>query len=118
MKKDRYIIKGRIWISSKDGNFLGAGRIELLKKIEECGSITEAAKRMKMSYRQAWKLISSMNRQSSQPLVSSETGGHGGGGTKLTETGRKMIESYEKLQENFEKFLISQSEIIDFHSDR
>lgn len=62
-------VKGRVWLETAKGTFAGEGRITLLEKIEEFGSITEAARSMKMSYRQAWEQIDAMNKQSEKPLV-------------------------------------------------
>ena len=42
-------------------NLGGAGRVELLGAIAECGSITQAAKLVKMSYKAAWDAIDAMN---------------------------------------------------------
>ncbi len=53
----KYSIRARIWIDEREGAFLGIGRIWLLEHIAETGSITNAAKEMKMSYRQAWQLV-------------------------------------------------------------
>ena len=70
---------GRLWIEGKKGTFLGHGRIVLLERIREYGSISRAAKSMEMSYHHAWDLVDSMNRQTTKPLVEKGTGGKGGG---------------------------------------
>ena len=98
-------LRGRIWIDGKEGTFLGYGRIVLLEKICEFGSITQAAKSMEMSYRHAWELFDSMNRQSKKPLVESSAGGKGGGGAKLTEDGEKAIKLFWKFYGDFQGFL-------------
>ena len=99
-----YQIKGSIWIEGKSGAFIGLGRVVLLEGIKKHGSITTAAKAMKMSYRQAWELISSMNKQSKKPLVLTSSGGSGGGGTKITEEGERAIKLFRDLNERFMKF--------------
>jgi molybdate transport system regulatory protein len=101
----KYIIKSRIWICSDKGTFLGEGRIELLKKIDEYGSITKAAKEMKMSYKKAWELVNSMNLQSDNPIVTGRTGGKDGGGSKLSEVGKSIVLKYDQLIENTIIFL-------------
>ncbi|MEZ5579956.1 MAG: LysR family transcriptional regulator [Candidatus Competibacteraceae bacterium] len=65
--------------------YLGAGRVELLEHIDECGSIARAAKRMGMSYKTAWDAVEAMNNLADRPLVVRATGGKGGGGTQLTD---------------------------------
>ena len=97
--------RGRIWINGKQGIFLGYGRVELLERIREYGSITKAAKSMKMAYRRAWQLVDSMNGQSVRPLVVTLTGGRGGGGAHLTEDGEKAIDLFLKFQADFQDFL-------------
>lgn len=99
-----FSVKGTIWIENKKGAFLGSGRVLLLENIKKYGSITTAAKRMKMSYRQAWELVNSMNKQSKKPLVITASGGVGGGGTMLTKEGEKAIAAFRKLQERFHAF--------------
>jgi molybdate transport system regulatory protein len=43
--------------------FLGIEKIWLLENIQKTGSITNAAKEMKMAYRQAWQLVEEMNQR-------------------------------------------------------
>ena len=104
-KKDKYSINGRIWISKKEETFLGYGRVVLLERIKNYGSITKAAKSMGMSYRNAWELVASMNKLSEKPLVDRFTGGKGGGGTVLTKHGEKAIVLFWKLRSDLIAFL-------------
>jgi molybdate transport system regulatory protein len=90
-----YTVQGHIWIEGAEGTFLGVGRISLLERIKEFGSITRAAKSLKMSYRKAWELVESMNRQSPTPLVTASAGGKNGGGATLTAAG----EGHRDVQE-------------------
>ena len=69
----------------------GPGKIELLDRIKETGSMLEAAKRMNMSYMRAWLLVKTMNRCFRKPLVIRTRGGRRGGGTKLTATGQRLL---------------------------
>jgi len=107
---NNFYVKGGIWIDSESGPFLGAGRVELLKRIQEHGSITKAAKSMGMAYRQAWHLIESMNVKVANPLVKTSSGGKGGGGATLTAEAVKMIAQFEKLEAAFIAFMKTQSE--------
>ena len=100
-----YHCNGRIWIENNDKTFLGFGRMVLLERIREHGSISKAARSMKMSYKHAWDLIDSMNRQAGKPLVTTSRGGKGGGGAGLTESGEKAVSDFRNLYERLTTFL-------------
>ena len=104
-----YQLRGRIWIEGQEGTFLGYGRVVLLERIQEHGSISAAARSMEMSYRHAWKLVDSMNRQSRKPVVVSSTGGRGGGGAELTREGEQAIETFWSVYGEFRDFLAVRS---------
>lgn len=85
--------------------FLLEKRIDLLIAVKKTGSISKAAKEVPMSYKAAWEAIESMNNLSTTPIVQRETGGVGGGGTKLTPYGENLITTYEILRSEQKKFL-------------
>lgn len=91
-----------------DGDSFGhsyrSGKNYASRKIQEKGSITVAAKEMKMSYRQAWEQVDSMNKMNSKPLVVRVAGGKGGGGTLVTKEGEKVIAAYNELLQKFDSF--------------
>lgn len=100
-----YTLTGRIWLE-KDGElYLGWGRIILLERIDELGSIAAAARSMGLGYRNAWLWVEAMNRLAPVPLVEKVSGGAGGGHTRLTEEGRKVIGEYKGLHASFDLFL-------------
>lgn len=86
-KKAGIELHGSIWMTVGGANLGGPGRIELLSRIADCGSITQAAKAIGMSYKAAWDAIDTMNNLAGEPLVERVTGGRGGGGTRLTRRG-------------------------------
>lgn len=102
--KRPYTVEGHIWVEGAEGTFLGVGRVLLLEKIREYGSITRAAASLEMSYRKAWELVESMNSQAGVPLVVATTGGKGGGGAVLTEAGQRAIRLFAELDAEFKKF--------------
>jgi molybdate transport system regulatory protein len=114
VKKSAYICRGRIWIDGSEGTFLGYGRIVLLERIQEYGSITKAARSMDMSYRHAWQLVDSMNRQAPKPFVETVTGGKGGGGSRLTGEGEKAVSLFWKFYADFQDFLSHEAKILRF----
>jgi molybdate transport system regulatory protein len=60
---------------------------------------------MEMSYRRAWDLVDSMNRQAKRPFVELATGGKGGGGARVTEDGERAIQLFWKFSEDFQRFI-------------
>lgn len=103
----KLIANGRIWIETEEGPFLGYGRIELLQKIGELGSLRKAAAEMKLSYRQAWDFVDQMNKRTGKPLVISERGGKNGGGALLTPEGQQAIALFNDLNTAFQEFLVA-----------
>ena len=93
-KKD---IRIRCWIDIEGIRLFGPGRAELLSLIEKSGSISKAAKEMGMSYKKAWAMVDDLNARGRKPYVITQKGGQQGGGTALTETGKKAIIAYESL---------------------
>jgi len=103
-KAKEYSIFFRIRIFNDSGNFVGRGRIELLENIQIFGSIAKAASEMKMSYRQAWQMVKEMNEITDGPLVEKILGGKGGGGTKVTARGEKVIRVFHEIQDDIDDF--------------
>lgn len=89
-------IRSKVWLE-KDGKlFMGWGRATLLQRIDKLGSISAAAKSMKLAYRNAWLWVEAMNRLSDKPLVEKATGGAHGGYARLTEEGRRIVAEYRE----------------------
>jgi molybdate transport system regulatory protein len=87
----------KVWLE-KDGKVvLGGYRAELLRQIEACGSLSEAAKRMRLSYRRAWGKIRELEENLGARLIESEHGGADGGGSRLTPEGQRLIALFERL---------------------
>jgi molybdate transport system regulatory protein len=98
-------LRGRLWVEIDRSAALTEAGADLLEQIEVCGSLSEAARRLRYSYRRAWMLIDAMNRTWPRPLVTTATGGKRGGGTKVTEAGREVLAAYRDLQVQLEHLL-------------
>jgi molybdate transport system regulatory protein len=94
--------KSHFRIYSGDEIALGPGKAELLNHIAATGSISEAARRMDMSYNRAWLLVRTMNHCFKQPLVAATRGGDTHGGAQLTPTGKQILALYQKLESKLE----------------
>lgn len=105
-KKSKSIeIQGSVWMTIDGQSFGGRGRVDLLAKIAEHGSITHAAKSLKMSYKSAWGAIDTMNNLAGEPLVERLTGGKGGGGTRLTKRGEQLVVNFKAIQQEHWNFI-------------
>ena len=110
-------VAGRMSIKKGETEFLGGSRVLLLEKIAEYGSITRAAKAAGISYKTAWEQIDALNNLADRPLVVRVSGGHGGGGTELTEAGREVVRQYRALQQEHERFLSALDQVLESGSD-
>ena len=106
-------VHGGLWMGRDEDAQISDVRISLLEKIGETGSITQAAKAVGISYKTAWDAVDAMKNLSGEALVESLTGGKGGGGTRLTEAGQKLVQTYRMIQKEQERFLSSISEGMD-----
>lgn len=79
--------------------FADPRRIELLKRIQETGSISQGAKLAGISYKSAWDAINEMNQLADQTLVERATGGKGGGGAQLTRYGERLIQLFQLMEQ-------------------
>lgn len=77
---------------------IGPGKADLLDAIGRTGSISAAAREMKMSYRRAWLLVDTMNHCFRSPLVEAAKGGSGGGGARITELGLDVLARYRAME--------------------
>ncbi|UDM16827.1 TOBE domain-containing protein [Vogesella sp. XCS3] len=98
-------LQGSLWMTVDGQNFGGTDRITLLAKIAECGSITQAAKAARMSYKTAWDAIDTMNNLAGEPLVERLTGGKGGGGTRLTQRGVQLVANFQSILREHQTFV-------------
>ena len=88
----------RFRIDFADNANVGPGKIALLEAIQTHGSLSEAARRLGMSYRRAWLLLDSLNSSFDLPATVNSVGGRGGGGAELTPFGLLLITRYREVE--------------------
>jgi molybdate transport system regulatory protein len=103
--KGLYEVCGSLWIEFEGERFFGPGRAELLERIDQTGSINQAAKQMHMSYKKAWEMIAMLNRQAKHSLVLLQAGGEKGGGSIITKEAKDLITYHRMLRKRFLIFL-------------
>ncbi|MCF8031630.1 MAG: LysR family transcriptional regulator [Desulfarculaceae bacterium] len=103
-------LKGRLWLEREGQTYLSWGRVVLLERIKEKGSVSAAAKSMGMSFSHAWQLVESMNSLAPEPLVQKQAGGKGGGGAWLTPAGDQAVGEFWDLVQGFQQWIDTQKQ--------
>ncbi len=78
---------------------MGKGGAEILKQLEKEQSISRAAERLGMSYRYVWNYLKRIERAVGKPIIQTYRGGKkGGGGARLTDLARNLLEEYGRVE--------------------
>lgn len=77
---------------------IGPGKAELIERIGKTGSISAAARAMRMSYRRAWQLVEALNHDFRGPVVATAIGGTRGGGARVTPFGQRLVRQYRAME--------------------
>jgi molybdate transport system regulatory protein len=79
------------------GHALADKRIDILRQIGTCGSISQAARAVGVSYKAAWQAVDTLTNLAGTPLVARAVGGAGGGGAQLTEAGHQLLAAADAM---------------------
>ncbi len=90
----------RFRVDFSDYCSVGPGKVSLLEAIGKCGSLSQAARNLNMSYRRAWLLVADLNGIFRKPVTSARAGGTRGGGMRLTQFGKTVIKTYRELEQD------------------
>jgi molybdate transport system regulatory protein len=94
----------KVWIDN-NGKAFGEGPYQVLKRIEETGSLHKAAMDLNMSYRKAWLMLQAIEARLGFALLERKVGGVSGGGSNITPEGKKFLKSYEGFREDVRQTL-------------
>ncbi len=98
-------IKYRIWFEDSRGNYIfGEGIYNILKNIQDTGNLSEAVKKLGMSYRNGWGKIREVEERLGKKIVETKRGGKRAGETKITDFGRKLMEEFSHYLDIFEYY--------------
>ena len=97
----------RLWIDVNGRNALGPGKIRLLEAVAATRSLSAAAKKLRMSYRLAWKHLRILEERTGLTVGEPQRGGRHGGGTDLTPEGRALLEAYHNFRREVQEHLES-----------
>jgi molybdate transport system regulatory protein len=91
-----------LWLLFAGRELLLGKTMELLRQIDMTGSLTKAANAVPVSYKTAWDMIDRLNNISARPVVTTATGGRGGGGTRLSDYGKMLVSLYSSLERTYD----------------
>ena len=94
-------------IKKNGDSFLDPYKTSLLHEIMLNGSLSGAAKKLKISYQHAWTMIDEMNRIAPEPLVIKQRGGANGGGAEISNYGTRILKEFRQIEAQ-EKKLVNQ----------
>ncbi len=77
---------------------IGPGKAQLLAEIARTGSIAAAGRAVGTSYRRTRDMVDILNTGWGAPLIETAKGGASGGGSRLTDHGRAVLEAYRQLE--------------------
>ena len=101
-KGEEMKIRHKLWLE-KDGRVIfGPGRFELLEAVEECQSLSAAAKKLKMSYRAAWGRLRASEDRLGMPLVELMDNRQG---MRLTEEAKRLKNAFVELEKKIDGLL-------------
>ena len=83
------------WIVDEDNNIIiGEGRAKILEHIDQTGSMNQAAKLMKMSYKAVWSKIKTTEKHMNVCIVHTDRKE----GSRLSQEGKELLEKYKLLK--------------------
>ncbi len=88
------VARSKVWIERGGRVALSEWRVQLLEAVEETGSLAAAAERIGVPYRTAWHKLRNVEIALGVKLLSSQSGGAGGGGSDLTPEARDLIRRF------------------------
>jgi molybdate transport system regulatory protein len=103
----------KIWFTNADNEgVLGDGKWQILKAIEETGSLTGACEKLGITYRRTWNDLKNIEKKLGFPLLEKSRGGAEGGSSKLTSEGLKLVKAFDSFHERVDKLMHENFQLI------
>jgi len=105
-KMDNLRLNYKIWLeTSANIGVLGDKKCELLRAIDETGSLNEAMKKLGLTYRKTWDNLKKIEHELGFPLIKPTRGGADGGSTVLTQEAKILIKAFEKFHIQYDSII-------------
>lgn len=95
----------KVWLEKNKRVLFGEGRRDLLRAIEDYGSLAQAAKKMNMSYRAAWGRLKASEDRLGFPLAEKDLEQGKKGGLHLTRQGKALLDQYTTIHKAMESLV-------------
>ncbi|HMK33792.1 MAG TPA: LysR family transcriptional regulator [Desulfomonilaceae bacterium] len=87
-------LRCKVWLENDRGQpIIGEGRLRILCALRRTGSISKAARKLNLPFRNVWAKIKDAERQAGFKIVSTT-----GSGSKLTAEGEELLSLFARLQ--------------------
>lgn len=98
----------KIWLSTQDDKgIMGDGKWQILKAIQEHGSLVAATKALGITYRRTWGDLKKIEEMLGFAILEKERGGKDGGKSSLTPEGKRLVEAFDQFHAKMDQNLIS-----------
>jgi len=96
----------KIWLENdKNQGVLGDGKWQLLKAIQETGSLKTAIEKLELSYRKTWNNLRQIEDLLGFPILETSRGGTEGGNTTLTLEGERIVKAFDHFHSEFDIYI-------------
>ena len=94
-------VRLHLWLEKDGGVFFGCGRHELLKKIDELGSLKMASEKLGLSFRGAWGKIKRTEEIIGEKLIYKKNNKEG---YMLTDLGRDLMNEFDSFYKDVSEY--------------
>lgn len=91
----------------KNNAFFGPGIAQLIRLIDELGSVKEACQSMGLSYSKGWFIINRAETELGYQLIRRNHGGRDGGGASLTDEGHLFLDKFDRLEKRIADYAVT-----------
>lgn len=105
-------IRFKCWVEGNGEKLYGPGPNELIKQIQQEGSLSKAASKMNMSYKKAWEMVQRLNEHCEEPLILLKKGGSHGGGAEITERALEIVKEFDEFQKKIKEVIDQEKDLL------
>ncbi len=88
----------KMWMATPhDEGILGDGKWQILRAIEETGSLKAACEKLELTYRRTWGDLKKIEEMLGFPLLEKSRGGKEGGMSQLSPQGKKLVAAFDEF---------------------